>query len=484
MLVVYLVCSILGAFASYSYLLVLQSTGYKPQRGYYWIVKSVWFWIHLCCGLAVGTVGLHWHVGVIVLFVTAVIQLIKRRKVKLVFTKKIVRMLFALSIVNGIVCYLLGEQWLILSLPILVLIAWIITLPLESLINFYYISKARKKIKCANIPIIAITGSYGKTSTKDMLASLLNDSIAPAGSCNTPLGIAKFINNSNLNNVKYLILEFGARQKWDIKKLCKLFPPYCGVLTGVCNQHLSTFGSKKNIIIAKQQLPLCIKMQGFCVLNSASNAVEIGNIGSCKKIESQSDVKVTLKKIDFNGSYFDVNYKGKSVDVALSQIAIHAGDTLAMALTVCLELGQSFEQTINNISKIQQTAHRMETKQCGSFYIVDDSYNANLVGVESCAKTLSHFCCTKVVITQGIVECGKDRENQNIQCGKLLADCVDVAITLGANCKYLTKGLIQGGCKTVLCANSLQHAVLLARKYVGNGLLIFQNDLPDSVNIM
>ena len=147
-------------------------------------------------------------------------------------------------------------------------------------------------------------------------------------------------------------------------------------------------------------------------------------------------------------------------------------------------LWQSFEQTIDNLLKVKQTPHRMEISRCNDFYIVDDSYNASLGGVESCAKTLSFFHCPKVVITQGIVECGKDRKQQNLQCGKLLGGVVDVAVILGKNSSYLQQGLLLGGCNKVLSATNLNDAVTIARKYAVGGLLVFQNDLPDSVNVM
>ena len=484
MIFVYLLTAICATFACYNYLLVLQSTGYKPWRGYYWVVKTVWFWLHLCGGVLLYIFDIAWYFSVTFVTVTAVIQWTKKRKVRLAITKRIIRTMVLLFVANFAVCWLVDIGIAIAFLSLLVIVSWLILLPIESLIASYYISKARKKLSQVNLTIIAVTGSYGKTSVKDMVASLLSNSLAPAGSCNTPLGIAKFVNSTDLSTAKYLVLEFGARGKWDVKKLCKLYPPQVGVLTGICPQHLSTFGNLDNVIFAKQQLVLGINMHGFCVLNSASNAVEYGNIGSCKKIVSNSNLQIQLSNIDFCGSTFVVNHQGKTATVTLPQIALHTADTLAMAMQVCLQLGQSFEQTIDNLSKVKQTPHRMEISRCNDFYIVDDSYNASLVGVESCAKTLSFFRCPKVVITQGIVECGKDRKQQNLQCGKLLGGVVDVAVTLGKNSSYLQQGLLLGGCNKVLSAANLTDAVTIARKYAVGGLLVFQNDLPDSVNVM
>ena len=98
-----------------------------------------------------------------------------------------------------------------------------------------------------------------------MLASLLCNSQSPQGSCNTPLGIASYINKTPLNK-EYLILEFGARKRGDIEKLCKLYPPQFGIITGVCEQHLATFGSIENIIAEKGRLAVNLPECGFCLL--------------------------------------------------------------------------------------------------------------------------------------------------------------------------------------------------------------------------
>ena len=109
---------------------------------------------------------------------------------------------------------------------------------------------------------------------------------------------------------------------------------------------------------------------------------------------------------------------------------------------------------------------------------MDDSYNASIVGVTSCCETLKKFDCVKVVITQGLVECGRKRRKLNTLCGELLGNACCVAVVLGRNGKYLTEGLLMTDCK-VLTARNLTQAVQLATPYAQGGILLFQNDLPD-----
>ena len=149
---------------------------------------------------------------------------------------------------------------------------------------------------------------------------------------------------------------------------------------------------------------------------------------------------------------------------------------------MCVMLNQDLSNTISHIALLKQSKHRLELTNNGQFYILDDSYNANLIGVASCAETLKKLDCVKVAICQGIVECGKDVASQNEQCAKLLGSVCDVVIVTGKNTKYLLKGLAQCKCKA-LCAKNLNEAVNMSRAYVGHGILLFQNDLPDVVNL-
>ncbi|MBQ7914308.1 MAG: hypothetical protein IJ322_02180, partial [Clostridia bacterium] len=158
MIFVYLLTAICATFACYNYLLVLQSTGYKPWRGYYWVVKTVWFWLHLCGGILLYIFDIAWYFSVIFLAVTAVIQWTKKRKVRLAITKRIIRTMVLLFVANFAVCWLVNIGIAIALLSLLVTVSWLFLLPIESLIASYYISKAHKKLSQVNLTIIAVTG--------------------------------------------------------------------------------------------------------------------------------------------------------------------------------------------------------------------------------------------------------------------------------------------------------------------------------------
>lgn len=462
---------------------VLQSTGYRPQRGYCKLVLSFYFLSLAVLQTLTVVFREYWYWLIIPYLAVALTFILVKRKSRLRVTKRIGRMAAVLFVVLFALCYFVGYAYFTVALPISVLLSWLICLPIDSAINARYLRMAKAKIKQSGAEVIAITGSYGKTSVKDCLGVILENSLTAQGSCNTPLGIAAFVNGANLEGVKYLILEFGARKKGDIKELCKLYEPKYGIVTGVCAQHLSTFKTFDNIVQTKRELVEYLPADGFCVLNVKDEyTAKFTEYGKCRKCMSDRDIKVTVKQVTFDGSLIRIEHNGITDEVTVPQIGRHVCDTISICMQLCILLNQATSTTISHIVSSKQPKHRLELSYNGHFYILDDSYNANLKGIESCADTLRNFDCVKVAICQGIVECGKDTERQNEQCGKLLGSVCDVIIVTGKNSKYIMHGLAQCNCKSIFAKN-LDEAVEKARQYVGHGILLFQNDLPDVVNL-
>lgn len=462
---------------------VLQSATYKPKRGYFklffsWyfalliVVEAFsWLWAKFFAVEAI-ICGVYSLIAIPIAFV--------RRKSPLKFTKRIVRMLCVNFLLLFFAC-VFALHWWFVFVPFFVLLSWATCLPLDFAINAKYLDAAKKKLRNSGVTVIAITGSYGKTSAKEMLRPLLTHSVSPEGSCNTPLGIAKFVNATDLSECRYLILEFGARQRGDISALCKLYQPHHGIITGICNQHLSTFKSSENIVREKGQLAKSLPPDGFCVLADESVRC-FSDVGDCVKV--YDCVRVSNLHVSVNGTDFDVCYEGKISHIKLPLITPHIAETFAACAALCLKLGESLEQIAINSKFIVKCPHRMEIQHNGEFFIIDDSYNASIAGVQGCCEVLRQLNGSKVAISQGIVECGKQSKQLNEKCGELLGRECDVLIFLGKNVEALRSGAQKSNCKFVLKAKNLTEAVQTARKYLRkDSVLLFQNDLPDTVNV-
>ena len=484
-IVLSLICAFALTVAAAECVRALQGASYRPNRGYVKIFVT-WYYLSLAVVQAASIFLLdlpQYYTALLYVALAACWTVVSaRRKSPLKLTKRALRIFAVQFVLLGLLCVFVGNGYWVWLLPAVTLASWAVCLPADCAITRYYINKARRKLADSRACIIAITGSYGKTTVKDMLNALLDGSIAPSGSCNTPAGIAKFVNGTDISAAKYVILEFGARQKGDIKQLCKLFSPSYGIVTGVCAQHLSTFGSLNGVIAAKRELPECLPESGWCILNAADGiAMQYVNAGKCAKYPSDTSLSVTAANVGYDGTTLDVRVNGASYAVKLPQIADYAADALAMCMQATLLLKQDVVVTLANAARVKQTPHRMQIYPAGDIYIVDDGYNASITGVKSCCRTLQKFTCAKAVITQGLVECGKQRRQLNVQCGKLLGQTCDVAVVVGRNTRFIAEGLIDTDCK-ILFAKDLSQAVQKARPYVaGGGILLFQNDLPDSV---
>ena len=135
--------------------------------------------------------------------------------------------------------------------------------------NNNFIKKASEKIKLSQVKIIAITGSNGKTSVKQILNQFLKIKykiLATPKSFNTPLGIAKFVNENDIDKYDFLILEYGARKKGDIKKLCSIYGADYGIITLIAPQHLESFRSIENVYRTKNELSEFLKPD-LCIYN-------------------------------------------------------------------------------------------------------------------------------------------------------------------------------------------------------------------------
>lgn len=462
----------------------LQGANYRPQRGYFQLLLSPYFAVLAAVQgavLAVKFCQLPSYVSCVLYSVPAVVFAAVPRKSPLKFTKRVLRMAVVQLGLSFVLCFFGADVFAVIALPLIALLSELICLPADRLIARHYIKAAQRKLMQSDVEVVAITGSYGKTSVKDMLTSLLDDSASPAGSCNTPLGIASFINKTDLYYVKYLVLEFGARARGDIAELCRLFKPKYGIITGVCPQHLSTFKTWDNVVAAKRELAENLPADGVCVLNSSDEtAMSYIYAGDCKKIPSKQDIEIGLDGITVDGSQLSVKVAKTLKRINLPQITSHVTDTFAMSLAMCLALKQSFTKTLLRVQNVKQTPHRMEISKAQNCYIIDDSYNASVNGVQSAVNTLRYFDKFKVVITQGLVECGGKRKEYNVKCGVMLGNACDLAIVLGGNKKYLAEGLRQTDCKWVFAKN-LKQAVTLAQPYLKGeqSILLFQNDLPD-----
>ena len=343
--------------------------------------------------------------------------------------------------------------------------------------NRTYITKATHKIASSGITVVGITGSYGKTSTKNILAAMLGKKyrvLSTPRSYNTPIGIALAVNGNNLEDFDVFIAEMGARNVGDIAELCDICPPDYSIITGICSQHLETFETLENIIKAKGEILTVTHKKAFIAADCADYFKE----SPCpvQVCDCVSDVSA-----DCNGTQFTLTLGGESAVVKTRLLGAHCAYNIGIAAQLAFEMGVSLADIAAAAEELQFIEHRLQLTTSNGINILDDGYNANVKGARAALDVLRTFGGRKIVVTPGIVELGILEETENKQFGGLLAGfdyVILVGDTLVTPVKegYYGEG---GDPAKLMVRETLKDAQAELKKILKKGdTVLFLNDLP------
>ncbi len=335
----------------------------------------------------------------------------------------------------------------------LMFVALAILKPYEMINRRLVKTRVRNKIRSLkNLKVIGITGSYGKTSTKEFLYQILKQKyrvLRTPESYNTVFGIAKVVDLELDKNYDVFICEMGAYKRGEIKELCWMVEPDYGMLTGINEQHLERFGSMENIIKAKNELvDYVLSKKGQVVINSA-----IPPLSSPPKLGGERE---------------GVYYYGKDVYNHPSLQNIEGAMRMAKILGVT-----------QKPKLFLQPDHRLKVIKRGeNLTIIDDAYSANVTGFEMAIKFMQKFPGYKIVVTPGITELGPQTSEIHILLGKLIDQVSDMVVLVGKNerTESLSQSLGQSKFEFVDSVGQWRQFVDPHRKTV----LLFENDLPDN----
>ena len=378
-------------------------------------------------------------------------------------------------------------------------IAKIINTPIEKCVYFYYLSKAKSKLKSmTNLKVIGITGSYGKTSSKNILSDILNikyDALPTPRNLNTPNGLMITINNhlDKFNDV--FIAEMGAYVKGEIKELCDLVHPKYGILTRIGTAHLESFGSEQNIIDGMFELIESLPSVGYAVLNGddekqvnykLKNKVKTIWIGIDNK---DVDVLACDIKCSNKGTSFNVLFKGDDTKYPFETklLGNHNVYNILASIACGKEFGVSIEELQQGVRGVRGIEHRLELKKIRNYYMIDDAYNSNPVGAASACKVLGMMPGVKVVVTPGMIELGEKEKEYNKTFGTQIAEVADYVVLIGANrTKPIKEGLLESGydIDKIQVLNDVRDAYNFISGLTGKEdvYALFENDLPDTYN--
>ncbi len=325
--------------------------------------------------------------------------------------------------------------------------------PIDILTKEFLILRAKQKLKKhPELKIIGITGSYGKTSVKEFLNTILGTKyrvLKTPDNINTPLGVSALIQRRDLSQYDVFIVEMGAYQKGDIKKVCDLVGPEYGILTGINESHLERFGSVATTIKTKFELIESLPPSGKAFVNGDDFNVKENYLkfGKAKK-ELYSKKLANNIQGGANGMEFEMILQKEKLSLTTKALGEHNITNIIAGILTAEELGLNLAEIKKGVRKIQAVKHRLEPIfNPNGVIIIDDSYNGNPAGVKAALEVLKLFKeHRKIFITPGLVEMGGAKKQVHITIGEQLAKVCDLVILIkNSNFDYFIEGLSRGG---------------------------------------
>lgn len=320
--------------------------------------------------------------------------------------------------------------------------------PLEDYFNNRFLKQAQEKMAGLNPTIVAITGSYGKTSIKHILAHILAataPTLATPGSVNTPLGIVRIIRENLEKKHKYFVVEMGAYGPGSIKRLCGITPPDMGIISAVGYAHFERFKSLDQVFSTKFELARNLQRRGKKVIvNTEAIDPDLlkkhlekypavilcgagGNFVLKTSKQTATGLEITLGVVWKN--------KKQDLKLAVPLFGTHQGANILLAVAAALELGIAPETIRAALKTMPQISHRLEvTTKKGGLTVIDDAYNSNPSGFISALDLLETLKKPKgraILLTPGMVELGAEHNPQHKSLGARAAEIVDVALVVG-----------------------------------------------------
>ena len=377
----------------------------------------------------------------------------------------------------------LGVFVVVVTVPLALDIAAWLCAPYETWRANKFVSDARRRLARVRPQVVAITGSYGKTSTKHHLAELLGSrhGVVPSPrSYNNRAGLSRAINENLSDDTKIFIAEMGTYGPGEIGALCEWCTPEIAIVTSIGPVHLERMGTLEVIEAAKFEIT---QLAHTVVLNvdDPRLAAWVPRLQSAGKkvLTAAAQSPLAEVRVTAEGERWRVRVKEQSVGVVPPVTGVHESN-LACAVAAALELGVTIDEIVGRLSHLTVVSNRMVVATAPSGVIViDDTFNANPAGAVSALATLATLPVNgrRVVVTPGIVEMGALQHDANQQLGYAVKDLGAELVVVGRTNR---QALIEGyGHQATQLANR-EASVEWVRAQLHHGdAVLYLNDLPD-----
>lgn len=378
--------------------------------------------------------------------------------------------------------------------PVHLLLAYVVNWPAEYLISLMYIYKAKRKLNKMSAQVIAITGSYGKTTTKNIIYELLKNkfmtTMSPA-SYNTPMGLCRTINYFARKNDEVLVLEMGATHKGDIKELVNFIKPNYAIITEIGPQHLETFKNIDNIINEKFNIVNGLD-GGIAILNYDNEYIRNYPLNEKIKIisiaiDNPADFYAENIKYSHQGLSFNIIGPKTNINIETSLLGRHNIYNILLSIALIKSVDY-FSQVVNDeeiiyiLKNIKPVPHRLSTYNFGELSIIDDAFNSNFKGFVNALEILKMSKSPRILITPGIVEMGNLEFDANKSLATFIAQsCEVVYLVDNPSARAIKEGLLELGFDQFVVVKSFKEAYNDSVENNKEGTILIENDLTDNL---
>jgi len=331
-----------------------------------------------------------------------------------------------------------------------------------------------------DIPVIAITGSNGKTTTKDLTAAALNGLghvQKTSGNFNNEIGVPMTLLGLDEKN-RAAVVEIGMRGLGQIETLAKIVKPTIGIVTNVSEAHIELLGSIENIARAKGELVEAIKSGGTIILNADNpHTAEMKNLAGAGVhvvtygLENPADLNASNILIGSVATEFTLTYRGEDFDFEIPMLGRHNVSNSLAAIAAGLALGLSVEEIKRGISSLTTTKMRFEVIRRDGLTIVNDAYNASPASMRVAIKTTAEIYSGRLIAVLGdMMELGDISEQVHREIGaELVENKFDILITLGELGKFIAAGARDAGLENVYTFDTHEDAAKKILELVRDG---------------
>lgn len=310
-----------------------------------------------------------------------------------------------------------------------------------------------------HIPFVAITGSVGKTSTKDMIWSVLKQKynvLKTEGNFNNEIGLPLTIFNLE-NSHEAGILEMGMSGFGEISRLTNIVKPNVAVLTNVGMAHIEKLGSKNNILKAKMEILEGLSKDGLLVLNGDDSLLNgLRNLVDFRTVfygmdEGNEYQAYNVQTFGEGGTYFEVTIKNTDYKIHVPTPGIHNVYNALAAIAVGLEMKMSMEEIAKGISEFSPGKMRLNIIEQKGIKIINDAYNASPQSMEAAITVLKDIGAggRTIAVLGDMLEMGDFAPKAHSDIGKFaVSNRINYIITVGTNARHIAEGARKAGAGT------------------------------------